>query len=406
MITLPCLALILAGLILLPDLLPARSAEPSEMQNETGDRSADDAHAVPEGTEAEIVLAPGSNVTEEGSAADDPGQGAVCYQFPVGPNGYLLWKGTREESYVFPVDEDGDGYPEYGLYLVEPEAPEDPTEPVQQPYYAGAALFLPDGSPVDYFESVPVPAAQQKEKRPGWLTVGSKEYYRFTDGSYAVGLQRIDGKLYFFGPDGVKARSVGLDVSYYNNDIDWKLVKSQGIDFAIIRVGGRGWSKGQLYDDCRTLEYLRGARDAGIRIGAYFYSTAVNPYEAVEEAKAALKVVSGIQLDFPIFIDMEFSGEYPRGRADRLSPSERAEIAIAFCETVRSSGYQAGIYSSQNFMKACIDYYAISRYTVWIASYTVDNQLPAFTGRYDIWQFTGWGKVDGVFGDADLNVIF
>ena len=57
-------------------------------------------------------------------------------------------------------------------------------------------------------------------------------------------------------------------------------------------------------------------------------------------------------------------------------------------------------------MKACIDYYAISRYTVWIASYTVDNQLPAFTGRYDIWQFTGWGKVDGVFGDADLNVIF
>ena len=247
---------------------------------------------------------------------------------------------------------------------------------------------------------------EMQEELPGWRLLDGKTVYQLEDGSLAVGLRRIDGKLYYFDQHGVKASSLGVDVSYYDNTIDWQAMKSCGIDFAIIRVGGRGWTSGLLYDDCRTAQYLRGARDAGLRIGVYFYSTARSPAEAVEEAEAALSAVGGIPLELPIFIDMEFSGEYPEGRADLLSPSQRAAVATAFCETVRNGGYLPGVYAGQNFLKAYLDYFSVSRYTVWLASYTVDNKLPFFDKRYDIWQFTDRGKVDGITGYADLNVIF
>lgn len=273
---------------------------------------------------------------------------------------------------------------------------------------------LPETEAIQQFEEPPLenmPAEVTIVEEPaeegfGWRQVGDKTCYLLEDGSFAVGLHEIDGKLCYFDQNGVKARSLGVDVSYYDNTVDWQAMKAQGIDFAIIRVGGRGWSSGLLYDDCRTGQYLRGARDAGLRIGVYFYSTAKNPGEAAEEAAAALMAVDGLPLELPIFIDMEFSGEYPNGRADQLSPSERAAIATAFCETIRNGGYLPGVYAGQNFLKAYIDYFSVSRYTVWLASYTADNKLPFFNKRYDIWQFTDQGKVDGIVGFVDLNVIF
>ena len=250
------------------------------------------------------------------------------------------------------------------------------------------------------------PEVDSKPYQTGWMTVNGNEYFVHEDGSYAFGLKQIGGKLYYFNQYGVKAKSIGVDVSYYNSDIDWNVVKAQGIDFVIIRIGGRGWTSGLLYDDCRTREYLRSARSAGLQLGAYFYSTATSPYEAVEEASVAVKTLDGIPLDLPLFIDMEFSGEFPKGRADRLTPSQRAEIATAFCETVRSSGYLPGVYAGEYFLRASIDYNIISRYTIWLASYTTENQLPRFDKRYDLWQFTESGRVDGIRGIVDLNVIY
>lgn len=266
---------------------------------------------------------------------------------------------------------------------------------------------LPGNEPKAEEETVAEVIVEPAEEEPyGWTTIDGKEYYQNEDGSFAVGLKEIGGKLYYFDINGVKASSLGVDVSFYNNKIDWNLVKEHGIDFAIIRVGGRGWTGGLLYDDCRTRQYLVEAREAGLKIGVYFYSTAINPEEAIEEASVTLKAVDGMPLDFPVFIDMEWSGEYPHGRSDRLSPSERAEIVTAFCETVRNSGYTPGVYGGQNYMKQDIDYYAISRYTVWLASYTRDNKLPFFEKHYDIWQFSDRGRVNGIPGDTDMNVIF
>ncbi len=273
--------------------------------------------------------------------------------------------------------------------------------PTAEPIAAQAAETLPTETP----ELIPVELAEP-EKNDGWQTVDGKRFFVLEDGSYAVGLQEIDGRLYYFNQNGEKARALGIDVSFFDGAIDWNAVKAQGIEFAIIRIGGRGWTSGAIYDDSRTQEYLRGARAAGVKIGVYFYSTAIDRREAVEEANMTLRVLDGISLEYPIFIDMEFSGEYPKGRSDQLSPSERADIVIAFCETVQNSGYRAGVYASQNYLKAYIDYHSVDQYTVWLASYTANNKLPRFYERYDIWQFSDRGRVNGIRSDVDMNAIY
>lgn len=242
--------------------------------------------------------------------------------------------------------------------------------------------------------------------RSNWRSLDGKTYYVDDEGHVAVGLKRIDGKICYFDKNGVKARSVGIDVSFYNEDIDWQAVKDYGIDFVIVRVGGRGWSTGLIYDDIRTAEYLREARAAGLKTGVYFYSTAINPLEAEREAEYAIRLVGNQNLELPIFIDMEYSGDYPEGRSDLLSNAERIAVITAFCETVRSAGHTPGVYSGQNFLKYSIGYDAISRYTIWLASYTVDNRPPGFSRRYDLWQFTDRGNVKGISGGVDMSVIF
>ncbi len=218
-------------------------------------------------------------------------------------------------------------------------------------------------------------------------------------------LANIDGTLHYFDYYGREAPAIGVDVSFYNNQADWEALKTQGISFAIIRLGGRGWGTGRMYGDRQTQVFLRGARDAGLKVGAYFYSTAVNPTEAVEEARSAIAVLNGFSLDLPLYIDMEYSGDYPDGRSDTLSPGTRAEIASAFCAAVEEAGYRSGIYAGQGYFKYDLDTASISYLPVWLASYTVDNQLPNYQGAYQLWQFTDSGYLGGIDGPVDLSVV-
>ena len=113
----------------------------------------------------------------------------------------------------------------------------------------------------------PLSLPAETEEDEGWRHEDGRDYYCFPDGSPALGLQRIGGKLYYFDENVVKARALGMDVSFYNGRIDWDRVKEQGIDFVIVRAGGRYWTGGGIYDDCRTREFLRGAKNAGIPAG-------------------------------------------------------------------------------------------------------------------------------------------
>ena len=221
----------------------------------------------------------------------------------------------------------------------------------------------------------------------------------------SAALMNLDGKLAYFDNNGQKAAQIGLDLSYFNNQVDFEAIYEQGFEFVIIRLGGRGWGTGRLYDDSQTQTFLHNARDAGLAVGAYFYSTATRPSEALEEAVAVIQTLNGFSLDLPVFIDMEYSGDYPNGRADQLTPGERAEIVSEFCNAIEEAGYQAGIYASEGYMRFDIDREAVSYLPLWMASYTVDNQLPQYIHSFSIWQETDSAYAGGIDGPFDLNIV-
>lgn len=370
----------------------------------------------------EVIITPPEAASEPAAEQEVPvtdslGNQVYSYTVNLGPNGYLLYRGTNQESDVLPVDENGDNTPEYGLrYETAQSEPipegtdgEQTETQTESGYYISVALFNADNTPVELYAIDAVPLTEQADTDNsigGWKRENGHTYYYGADGQREVGLKNIDGKLYFFNSRGEKASSLGIDVSCFNGHVNWKAVKSQGIDFAIVRVGGRGWSSGLVYEDTFLQENLVGARNAGLRTGVYFYSTAINAVEAVQEASVVIDKLKGAHLDYPVFIDMEFSGSYPNGRADNLGTAERVDIANAFCRTITSSGYAAGIYASESYMASCMDFRSVSNYSYWLANYTENNAMPGFSGRYDIWQFTNGGQLNGITGTVDMNVIF
>lgn len=341
--------------------------------------------------------------------------------YETGENGFLLLTdGT--ESVLIPVEEDGEL-----LYAL--KAADDGNGGT---IYQAVELFNADGSPIGGYaitvstetveieepaepaaepesQAVPIPeddAGASATTRSGWITENGKTYFMDSRGEYLKGLVNLDGKLYFFDSNGVRASSLGIDVSYFNGNIDWNLIKAQGIDFAIIRVGGRGWTTGQLYDDVKFSQYIYGAKAAGLSVGVYFYSTAVSELEAVEEASVVLDRLEGIALDFPVYIDMEFSGEYPLGRSDAIYSGTRTAIANAFCRTIESGGYRAGVYSGESYLQTAIWPLQLQTEYIWLASYTRNLTYPNYPYSYGMWQFTDSGRVKGINGYVDMSVIF
>ena len=349
------------------------------------------------------------------------------YTFSVGENGYLLLAdGT--ESDVLPVEERGDLA--YGVRMVtvwhlpdgtvvQPESL--PADAVRwTDYYtdekAVAVPLILSGGAADSRYAVtaeeidPSAAAQRR----GWVEENGRSYYYAADGRPLSGLKNIDGKIYFFDGSGAKASSLGIDVSYHNSAIDWNAVKAAGIDFAIIRVAYRTWEKGILKEDEDSYRqgknggfYLQGAKAAGLKVGVYVYSTAINTDEAAEEAQLALDIVrkAGVELDLPIYYDVEFSGAYPKGRADRLNFIQRAENARAFCTTVEKAGLSAGVYSYEDFFHRALRLEDVADYGIWYASYTRGFALPGYRG-FDIWQFSESVRINGMPDTVDMNVIF
>ena len=240
----------------------------------------------------------------------------------------------------------------------------------------------------------------------GWRESDGNIYYVNARNQALRGMHLIDGKLYYFDQNGVKASQLGIDVSYHNQGINWNAVKAQGIDYAILRVGYRGYGTGLLWEDKRFDQYMKAAKAAGMKLGVYFYSSAMNPAEAREEASFVIGLLAGAKLDYPVYFDTELSEDIPPGRHDYLGKAVRTQVIPAFCETIRAAGYTPGVYSNLNFLNNHIPYSVYGPYTTWLASYTRDSKLPTFSRPYDMWQFTASGSVNGIRGVADMNVIF
>ena len=197
------------------------------------------------------------------------------------------------------------------------------------------------------------------------------------------------------------AVALGIDVSKWNGDIDWELVKAEGIDFAIIRCGYRGSSSGWLIEDPYFYQNLVGAKKAGVKVGVYFFTQATNTVEAVEEASMVISLLGEEKLDYPVFIDTEGAGG--NGRADRLDAITRTAVCDAFCRTIENAGLEAGIYASRNWYGVNLNVEELEKYNIWLAEY---RHTPLYTQRYDMWQYTSSGSVAGIDGRVDLNVSY
>ena len=199
----------------------------------------------------------------------------------------------------------------------------------------------------------------------------------------------------------------GIDVSSYQNNIDWKQVKESGIDFAMIRVGYRGWGTGKIVYDNSYSYNLENALKNNIKCGVYFYSQAVNESEAIEEADFVINAIKNYNITYPIVIDSEYATTSRVGRADNLSTEERTKVCKAFCERVQQKGYSGMIYASKFWFYNNLDMSKLSNYKVWVAHYTNSiNNKTDYKGKYDIWQYTSKGNIAGINGNVDLNMIF
>nr|MCR5107556.1 Ig-like domain-containing protein [Lachnospiraceae bacterium] len=235
----------------------------------------------------------------------------------------------------------------------------------------------------------------------GWQTIDNVTYYYKSDHTYVTGQQVIQGITYNFSDNGALAQgsgTLGIDVSKYQPSINWSSVKASGIDFVIIRCGYRGASTGVLIQDPCFTSHIKGAKAAGLKVGIYFFSTALNETEAVEEASMCVALASGYGVNYPIFIDVESSS---RPGYNALSAAQRTTNIKAFCSTIRSAGYSAGVYANKTWLSGYMNASELSGYKIWLAQYNTDG--PTYGGKYDLWQYTSKGSVGGISGNVDMN---
>ncbi len=201
--------------------------------------------------------------------------------------------------------------------------------------------------------------------------------------------------------DNVYRSVLGIDVSYYQKEIDWEKAAGDGIEFAIIRLGYRGADTGRLHTDSCFKENLKGAKKAGLPVGVYFFSQAVTTDEAVEEAKYVIRRIRGKGIELPVVFDME-----PVTGSDRISDltaREKTEIADAFCQVVERNGFTAMVYGNPSWLSSDLELSYLTHYPIWLAHYTDVTDYPY---RFAMWQYSDRGKVKGIKGKVDLNILW
>ena len=193
----------------------------------------------------------------------------------------------------------------------------------------------------------------------------------------------------------------GVDVSQYQEEIDWQQLLEAGFDFAFIRIGYRGNTTGDLYEDTLARQHLSAARDAGLDVGVYFYSQAVSPEEAAEEARWCLDFLDHTALDLPVVYDWEWvSREVRTSNMDRQTLTQCAKV---FCQTIGEAGYQSMLYFNSHIARELLDLKELREYPFWFAQYrdSLDYEY-----KVDFWQYTESGTVPGIEGNVDINLMF
>ncbi len=235
----------------------------------------------------------------------------------------------------------------------------------------------------------------------GWQTIDGKRFFYDKNGTAVTGEQVIQGVKYTFNGDGSlnTGTVMGIDISKHNGNIDWNAVKNSGVQYVILRCGYRGSASGVLVEDQKFKRNIQGATAAGLKVGIYFFSQAVNEVEAVEEASMTLSLIKNYRITYPVYIDVESAN----GRADGISKAARTSVINAFCQTIRNSGYTPGLYANKNWLTEKINTGALGGCKIWLAQYVA---APTYGGRYEMWQYSSRGSIAGIKGNVDLNVSY
>ena len=197
--------------------------------------------------------------------------------------------------------------------------------------------------------------------------------------------------------------SLGIDVSTWNGNINWKKVKESGINFAMIRIGFRGYETGKIMMDNRFYENILGAISNKINVGVYFFSAAINEEEAKEEAEWVLNIIKDYDISYPIAFDVEIFGNREDTRLHGISDKKMTDITMSFVNTISASGYTPMIYSYYNAFNNRFEVGKFGNTRIWLAHYTEQTN---YQGNYHMWQYTSDGEVPGIEGRTDMNISY
>lgn len=229
-----------------------------------------------------------------------------------------------------------------------------------------------------------------------WMTpLEGVDVSRFGDEDFS----RVDGVITYTGDEYEVRR--GIDVSEHQHGIDWAQVAQSGVDFAFIRVGYRGYSKGGLVEDAYFRANIEGALQNGVDVGVYIYSQAINVQEALEEAQFVLDRISGYNISLPVVFDWEIDND--EARTANLGNETLNQCAVAFCEKMKQSGYEPCVYFNRSFGYYKFDLSLLDDYAFWVA---VPGEFPDFYYDCEFWQYSFVETVPGVNTECDMNLWF
>ena len=252
------------------------------------------------------------------------------------------------------------------------------------------------------------PGSDEKYENGDYIAItddkGNKKYYEIlkdvakNDYDLATNLVNDGGNLTY--KDGKREAIKGVDLSKYNGNVDFAKLKDSGMGFVMLRLGSRGYGTGKITLDEKFVEYAQNAQLAGLQIGAYFYSQAVNEEEAREEVQMILDLIEPYDITYPVVIDVE-SAESDTARTANLSTDEYEIVVKIFCDAVKTAGYTPMVYGNVKSFTLLMDAVDVDDYDIWIAYYGTPLYYPY---HFNIWQFTSTGSVDGIDGNVDLNI--
>ena len=250
-----------------------------------------------------------------------------------------------------------------------PEEPEEPEEPTGDYFYfGGKKVYVVEEMPKRTYDS-----SLFQVNENGFLTYDSDKY----------------------------TSKIGIDVSRYQGSIDWAAVKDAGVEFAMLRLGYRGYGTGAIVRDSYFYQNIQGALENGIEVGVYFFSQAINEAEAVEEAQFCMDLLQDYSITYPIVFDWEPYDSSLHPRTEGLSDEMLTKCAVAFCQAVEANGYDSMVYSNLTYFYLHYDLSKLVDFPLWLAQY---NKTPTFYYHFDMWQYSSTGKVPGIEGNVDLNI--